>query len=280
MKVKFILGLSILIGITFFGYSALINQGKNLSPKQNPTPFPSPTPTPFKPFPYQRPVIEKKRSYITVLAGDSILGYLGKNAQPLREKLNKFYPKNEFVNYNYGFGATNILSLPKRLKSQTDYQGETFIPMLEINSDLVIIGSFAYNPLSEYPLEEGLKIHRQVLDKTIKELIRRKPNSVVALFAPIAPNKENFAIGTYDLSRQKRIEWAEERIAYIENTINYAKDKNIPLINVYKKSLTSNGEANLKYINQDDYIHPSEDGLNLIAQAIAEFIYENKIFPE
>ena len=116
------------------------------------TPIPTATPTPFNPFPYKPPVIPYSRAYRTMLVGDSMVGSLGPNANLLRLHLIEFYPAHEFVNYNYGFGSTNILTVPDRLEKQTTYLGETFPPINDQTFDLIIFESFAYNPLSQYPL--------------------------------------------------------------------------------------------------------------------------------
>jgi hypothetical protein len=232
------------------------------------------------PFPYQKPSIPKKRSYITFLVGDSMLGSLGKSANKLRLNLISLYPDNEFVNYNYGFGSTNILSVPERLNSETTFNSEKFPPILKEQFDLIIFDSFAYNPLSELPLEEGLKKQTEILDQSIKTIIREHSNSVVAIIVPIAPSEEYFAKGVFDLTPELRKKWVEERVAYIQNAISYAEKNNIPLINVYQKSLNTESQADLKFINPIDYIHPSEEGVNLISQTIAEFIFENQIFPK
>ena len=97
---------------------------------------------------------------------------------------------------------------------------------------------------------------------------------------PIAPNKQFFAKGVYDLKPEVRAQWVEERLAYIKNTIDYANQNNIPLINVYEKSLAPNGDGDLKYISKTDYIHPSTAGIDLMSKTIADFIFTNKIFPE
>lgn len=232
------------------------------------------------PYPYKVPAIAKKRSYLTLLAGDSILASLGVNANALRLKLISYYPNNEFVNYNYGFPATNIESLPDRLHKETHNQGGNFQSILTMNVDLIIIDSFGYNPLSGLPLEEGLAKQEQILDQSVREIISTRPGTAVAIFAPMSPNKKMFAKGVYNLSPKERQKWAEERIAYIKNAIDFAIKNNIPLINVYEKSLTTSGDGNLKYIATHDYIHPSKEGVQLMADTIAEFIYKNKIFPE
>ncbi len=277
VSVFLLVGVLILLGLMLFFYDQVklkVPINKNLV-TQNIS-----TPVPFNPFPYQRPTIPKKASYITFLVGDSMVKALGKNANQLRLNLIKYYPGHEFVGYNYGFGATDILSLPKRVNEQTTDDGENYPPILKEYFDLIIIESFAYNPLSDLSIQEGLQKQTETLDNVIKQIIKAHPNSVVAIMVTIAPSKEHFAQGVYDLKSEERQRWAEERISYIDNAINFARERNLPLINVYEKSLMENGKANLKYINPSDFIHPSDEGLRLISQTIADFIYENKIFPE
>lgn len=234
----------------------------------------------INPFPYQRPLLPVKKAYLTFLVGDSIIRALGLNANQLREDLIANYPGHEFVNYNYGFGSTNILTVPDRLNKQTTYLGETFPPINEQTFDLIIFESFAYNPLSELPLSEGLAKQTEILDMSIKAVIKKHPNSVVAIMVPIAPSEEFFAKGVIELTPEVRKQWVAERVAYINNAIEFAQKNNIPLINVYEKSLTADGKADLKYINPSDYIHPSTEGINLISKTIADYIYQNQIFPK
>lgn len=277
ISVFLLVGLLVLLGSIYFFY----DQAKLKVPEiSNLVTQNISTPTPFNPFPYQRPTIPNKASYITFLVGDSMVKALGKNANQLRLDLIKYYPGHEFVNYNYGFGATDILSLPKRVNEQTVDDGENYPPILKEYFDLIIIESFAYNSLSDLSIQEGLQKQTETLDNVIKQIIKAHPNSVVAIMVTIAPSKEHFAQGVYDLKSEERQRWAEERISYIDNAINFARERNLPLINVYEKSLMENGKANLKYINPSDFIHPSDEGLRLISQTIADYIYENKIFPE
>ena len=240
----------------------------------------APTPTPFNPFPYVLPKIPYARSYLTLLVGDSIVGSLGPNADTLRQNLIDLYPDHEFVNYNYGFGSTNIASLPERLTQGTSYEGQEFPAILSQGVDLIIIESFAYNPLSEKPENENVSKHIQILNESIKKIIQTRPKTAVALMTPIAPNTIFFAKGVYDLSGEERALWAKERIMYIEAVVEYANKNNIPLINVYEKSLTPTGDGDLKYINPDDYIHPSHNGVILMSKTIADFIFTNNIFPQ
>ncbi|KKQ98575.1 MAG: hypothetical protein UT24_C0009G0075 [Candidatus Woesebacteria bacterium GW2011_GWB1_39_12] len=274
-----LLSLSVLF-LIFVASLSNVQRPQKVNPARGFNPTYTPTPIPFNPFPYKIPTIPYSRAYRTMLVGDSIVGSLGPNADRLRQHLIVFYPSHEFVNYNYGFGATSIETLPERLAENTVYRGQSYQPILSQGFDLIIVESFGYNPLSQLNEGEGLAKHMQILDENIKKIIIEKPHSVVAIMTPIAPNKSYFAKGVYDLSSEERIKWANERISYIEAVIVYAKDNEIPLINVYEKSLTAQDDGNLAYINPDDYVHPSAEGIELISRTIAEFIFSAKIFPE
>src|SRR3989344_5477429 len=117
---------------------------------------PTATPTPFNPFPYMPPKLPYSHAYLTMLVGDSIVAALGPNADLLRQHLIEYYPDHEFVNYNYGFGATSIETLPDRLNKGSIYLDQNYLAILSQGFDLIIIESFGYNPLSQLNEGEGL----------------------------------------------------------------------------------------------------------------------------
>ena len=237
-----------------------------------------PLATPYQ-FPYKNPAIPKNQSYRIILVGDSIVNTLGVNANTLRLDLIKYYPDSEFVTYNYGYPSTNVLSLYKRLTEKTVDSGSDHQAILTQEFELIIIESFGYNPLSQFPLAEGLQKQNEELEKSVREILSQKPNVSLAFLTPIAPDPVNFARGNRDLSPEVRKQWVEERIAYINNHKKFAEEKGIPVIDVYKASLKPNGEVDRTYIS-DDFIHPSKKGVELISQTIADYIFNNKIFPQ
>jgi lysophospholipase L1-like esterase len=241
-------------------------------------PSPLPSPTPYQ-FPYKNPTIPKNQSYRIIIVGDSIVAALGANANQLRLDLISHYPNNEFVTYNYGYPSTNILSLYSRLTEVTKNGTADSVPILKQGFELIIIESFGYNPLSEYPVSDGLKKQNEELEKNIGEILKQKPNVALAFLTPIAPDPITFGQGTLDLSSTVRKQWVEERVAYINNHRKFAEEKGIPVIDVFKASLKPNGEVNKKYIS-DDFIHPSKAGIELISKSIADYIFTNKVFPE
>ncbi len=236
-----------------------------------------PTLTPYQ-FPYKVPQIPKNQSYRIIIVGDSIVASLGPNANTLRLDLIKRYPDNEFVTYNYGYPATNILTLPLRLTEVTSNGLSENPPILKQGFELLILESFGYNPLSEFTLSEGLQKQTEILEQSVGLILKEKPNAALLFMTPIALSND-FAKGTYDLSPLQRKSWVEERNAYIENHIKFAKEKGIPIIDVYKASLKPDGSVDKTYISKD-FIHPSQKGVDLISQTISDYIFENKIFPQ
>jgi lysophospholipase L1-like esterase len=235
------------------------------------------SPTPYQ-FPYKKTVIQKNQSYRIVIVGDSIVASLGPNANTLRLELIKKYPDSEFVTYNYGYPSMSILSLPDRLTKTTLNANEENQSILSQGFELIIIESFGYNPISNLPLSEGLAKQTQILEESVQLILQRKPDAALAFMTPIAMNPATFAKGTYELSFEKRKEWVSERISYIENHKKFAQEKGIHVIDVYKASLKSDGLVDQKYIGAD-YIHPSGLGIDLISKTIANYIYDNEIFP-
>lgn len=235
-----------------------------------------PSPTPIQH--YNQPTLEKKDSYTILYLGDSMTQVLGENLDQLSIYLKNHYPNTVFGQFNYSAGATNILTINDRLTKGGDFFAKSFPAILDRQSDIVILESFGHNPLSQYPLDEGLQKQTQALDQFVLQMVINKPGTLIIFLATIAPSKTHYALNSRDLSPQVRQQWAEERIAYIQNHINYANSHNIPLINVYQKSLDDQGNAKLQYIN-NDYIHPSTEGVKLISQEIAEFLFLNNILP-
>lgn len=220
--------------------------------------------------------IKYPQDYTIVMIGDSMTETLG-NSDEIKKFLSDYYKDKSFEVLNYGFGATNILSVMERITKETEH-GRKFRAIEEIDYDLVLLESFGENPLSEYKLDEGLKRQTEELDKIVSKLKETNPKGKIIFIATISPNKITFAQNQVDLSAEKRTEWVNERVAYIKNHIDYAQKHNIPVINIFEKSLMENGDGNPDYISKDDYIHPSPAGIVFISRQIADFIYQNRIF--
>ncbi|MDP2632408.1 MAG: SGNH/GDSL hydrolase family protein [Candidatus Curtissbacteria bacterium] len=276
-----ILGLLVITTVALF-YFIKTKAPKAADSIQTQSAVSSPTPTPYVFQTYTPPILEEKDIYNVFMVGDSMTNALGPRGGTMSEFINELYKRhNIFVSIdNYAHGSANILDIDEQLNKQTTYWDSTFEPLLSREFDLILVESFGYNPLSEFGLEEGIKRQNQALVELMTTLVSTHPNSAVVFVATIAPSKEKYAqnillnIPAEDRSRQ-----AEERMTYIKNHISFAQSHNIPVINIYEKSLNQKGDGNLKYINPSDYIHPSAEGIDFIGHEIANFIYENQILP-
>lgn len=287
MKLKNVLVISLLIfsALGTLAYLAGMRsstqniQSKNIAVQATEAPKPT-IEGPFRS--YTAPNIEKKREYSIVMIGDSMTHALGPHGGPFYEKINELYkPHNHGVVIdNYASGSTNILTLDKAMNTRTTFAEYTFEPLLSRQFDLILVESFGYNPLSQFGVEEGIKKQNIELDKLMKKLTATHPKSAIVFVTTIAPNKANYGrIANPNDTSDGRAKQVEERITYIKNHIEYAKGHNIPVVNIFEKSLTSTGDGNLEYINPDDYIHPSAVGIKFIGNELANFIFDNKIFP-
>ena len=224
----------------------------------------------------QTKLLKDTSAFKIVLFGDSMTSFLGTSGDEILISLKKTYPDSKIVIQNYGFGSKNILFAKDVLEKETDYLGVKSPPLLESDVDLLIIESFANNPLSEYPLEVGINLQNQTLDEILKKVNEKRLETKIVFLSTISPSKTHFGEGSIDLSLQKREEWANERIAYLKNHINYANSHNIPLINVYEKSL-KDGDGNLDFLNPGDHIHPSKKGIEFISKEIANYIISQNL---
>jgi len=209
--------------------------------------------------------------FLVILVGDSMTEYIG-NSTEMRQYLSDYYPGKTFDIYNYGFGSTNILTIQSRLTQWTN-RDRPYQPILDIDSDLIILESMGHNPLSQFPLEEGLRKQNEALEVIVKLIKDKRPEVKLVFLTTISPNSKTYAHNVVELSNETRQIWVKERVAYIKNHAKFAKDHDIPLIDVFTKSLDKNGDGDLQYIEDKNYIHPSPKGILLLQREIADFIH-------
>lgn len=238
---------------------------------------PTPTATPF--IRYIIPKIPNKEAYTIVLVGDSMTAALGPHPFRLSQLLNERYHQKAFAIDNYSQGSASILDLEKLLTEKTQLNGRQEKPALERDFDILIIESFGNNPLSHLPLEEGLRKQEETMDKIMVKLIATHPQAVIIALGTIAPSEQRYAQGVLDLPSDLRASYARERRRYIENFIEYAHRREIPVIDLYHQTLNPDGTAKHELINPDDNIHPSQTGVELIQRKIADFLFEQNLLP-
>ncbi|OGD86454.1 hypothetical protein A2Z23_00625 [Candidatus Curtissbacteria bacterium RBG_16_39_7] len=213
------------------------------------------------------------RSVTIALLGDSMVDTLGRDLSSLYQNLSQYYPKVTFNLLNYGVGAQKAEEALTQLNQEHNYQNQKLPAPLSANPDIVVIESFAYN----HPpgTEEGFKSRRLTLAKIISE-IKSKTHAEVIVLATIAPNDQIFALDAPGINwdgNQRKIE-AQAVRSFIEDAIKYANEAGLPIIDAYTPSLDANKNGKEIYINPVDNIHPSQAGIELVSDLIAQRIQE------
>lgn len=205
--------------------------------------------------------------------GDSMIDTMGTDLPYLRTEIGKIYPNINFELRNYGIGATNIGTGLSRVDKHYNYQDRDYGAVTGERFDIIILGSFAYNPYEISEIEKYKNEMRQMIDK-----LKNNTDNLIFL-ATIAPLKVNFGKGPGGVNWPADIAYthATKIQSFMEAGISVAKEKGIPVIDIYHQTLQTNGEGVANFVSTHDGIHPSISGHKFIASKISEFIAKNTI---
>lgn len=235
-----------------------------LSPTPTPTASPSPSPTPapsLKPKP-------NKDFYIVAAFGDSMVDTMGENLDYLDKAMMARYPTTKFKFYNYGIGSQNVVEANGRFESHFNNKTRDYDPINKINADVIIISSFAYNPLYPYDKNSYINALRDVINKA------KATKAQVYLLAEIAPLRTGFGKGPGGVNwdQAKTAEHVGFILQNLDAAISLSKETNTPLINAYGESQVDGKYGDRTYVSSHDGIHPSIEGEIFMANIIAETI--------
>lgn len=241
-----------------------IVKGVIITPTIYNTPTPTLTPTPtITPTPF---VSLKKASYTIAVFGDSMVDTMGDNLEFLEKSLSNKYPLTEFKLYNYGIGGQNVEQGLARFESSFSNKTRQYPPLPALHPDVIIIGSFAYNPFSPHDKNKHYTFLSQLVAKA-KNIAPR-----VYILAEIAPLKIGFGKGKNGVNWPEDMGYqqADHILEQLDNAVNVSSLQNIKLINAYQRSRIDGAFGSTYYVNPDDGIHPSAAGHRFMANLIVE----------
>jgi disulfide oxidoreductase YuzD len=210
-----------------------------------------------------------KDTYTIAIIGDSMVDTMGERLEYLEHVLKQKYPKTSFNLYNYGVGSENVEMGLARLGKDFKYKDREYPPLNTLHPDILIIGSYAYNPFSPFDRDR----HWLKLAELIQE--GRKISPKVYLLAEIAPRKRDFGKGPQGLRWEDDVRdaHAQKIITQMENAFGLSRSLSIPLIDAYTPSIDpETGEVKKEFVNESDGIHPSAIGHVYTAEKIVETI--------
>lgn len=213
----------------------------------------------------------KKQRYVIAAFGDSMVDTMGDSLDYLKKALQEKYPHTEFVMYNYGVGSENVEEAIDRLDKPFHNGNRDYAPLKDLSPDILILGSFAYNPL----VTEDKNLYWSKLAELISNV--KKITQNVYLLAEIGPLYNGFGRGPGGVNwpEDKAREQSQKIKKNLEDAIGLARATNTNLIDTYTPSLRSSGLVNPKYVNSHDNIHPSIVGHTFMARIIADTLKLN-----
>lgn len=207
-----------------------------------------------------------KKTYSIAIIGDSMVDTMGEQLEYLQIALKKRYPGTVFYYYNYGMGSKNIEEGIDNFNSPFKYKTRNFVPLATLHPDIIIVGSFAYNPFFPYSRDRhwsGLNLLVQMAQAT---------GADVYLLSEIAPLGYGFGVGPHGVnwSYDQAMEQSVHIVELLENAAYLARDHfKIPLIDGYTPTAANGAFGTGYYTDVSDGIHPSVAGHQLMAELIA-----------
>lgn len=215
-----------------------------------------------------RAPVSKKSNYKIALYGDSMIETMGENLPVLRRSLQSKYPKITFELYNYGVGGQNVAQGLVRFDQPFTNQTRNYPPISELRPDVIILGSFAYNPYSDSEHD------RYWLELSQLEEKAKRITPKVYQLVEIAPLSGDFGKGPNGInwSNDLRLSHAKKITNYLNNALGVAKTMRIPVIDAYAATKTDGKFGSWTYTDKNDGIHPSFNGQTLTANLITSII--------
>ena len=230
-----------------------------LNPVPSPTVMLSPSPDPTL----------SKNKYKIAIVGDSMIETMGDNLDYLATALKQKYPDTEFEMYNYGVGSENVLEGSDRLVKSFAHGKRNYPPITDVKPDVIIVGSWAYNPPAEYDKNVHWNYLAGIINKS-KEISKK-----VYVLAEVAPLEDDFGKGP------KGVNWPAELVAFhiqkivelMQNARHLPNALDVGLIDVYSQTTQDNSPyGKNEYVDTSDHIHPSVLGHTITAETIRDTI--------
>jgi uncharacterized surface protein with fasciclin (FAS1) repeats len=205
-----------------------------------------------------------KKTYTIALIGDSMIDTMQTSFPFLNEALMKAYPGITFKLYNYGVGGQNIEMGLGRFDEKHVYKDRNYPPIAELKPDIIIVGSWGYNPFGPHDPQTHKKLLTQAIEKV------KKTGAKIYLLKEIAPLQDDFGKGVNGVNwpSADAATHAGKIVDQLNNADTVSSEQQIPLINVFDISKRKN-EGKKILVNQTDGIHASPTGHRLTANIIA-----------
>lgn len=218
---------------------------------------------------FTKAYVAVKKTYTIVVVGDSMVDTMQTSFPFLTEALERAYPGIDFKLYNYGIGAENIEAGLRRFDQLYTYKDRNFSSIAKLNPDIIIVGSWAYNPFAPHDPYK----HKQILTQLVQKA--KKTGAQVYLLKEIAPLGKEFGRGVRGVNwdETQAEQHAQKILSQLYNVDAVATEQQVPVINAYDPSKTPGSQyGQLMNTSESDGIHASPTGHRFMAKTISETI--------
>lgn len=208
-----------------------------------------------------------KDTYKIAFYGDSMIDTLGENLPAVAAALKNKYRNIKFELYNYGIGSENVVEGLSRFRLPYNYKNRNYPPITELKPDIVVLGSYSYNPLTPFDKNESWLLLADLINKA------KQTGASVYVLSEQAPIKAGFATGAGGVNWPPEISdpHVDKIVDGLKNAVAITTPTETSLINVFDESKISGSEyGDPVNVSKHDGIHYSDEGLKLTARVIAE----------
>lgn len=209
--------------------------------------------------------VVKKSEYKIALFGDSMIDTLDSHLPMLSEKLAQKYNAT-FKIYNYGVGAQNVEMGLARIGEPLNYKDRKYPSLHELQPDVIIIGSFAYNPFAEADINKYWLTMAQLTESA------KATGADIYFLVDIAPLKDTFGVGSMEWSSDMRVAHSQKIVDQLNSFVELSKSLNVPLIDMYTVSQANGQFGNGLFTDLKDGIHANTTGKAMIIEQIAKSV--------
>ncbi|MEX0895578.1 MAG: hypothetical protein WDZ94_01405 [Patescibacteria group bacterium] len=206
-----------------------------------------------------------KSEYTIVIMGDSMIDTLDSHFPQLAEEFEARYAAT-FNVHNYGVGAENVASGLERFAQPLEYKDRSHPAIPDSQADVIIIGSFAYNPFSDHDLNNYWIKMAELVDTA------KTTGADVYMLAEVAPVRERFAFGSLEWTVDRRIDHAQKIVDQFNSFLNLSTALEVPVIDAYTPSKKEGDFGNGAYTSLTDGIHANTAGKLLIIEEILKTV--------
>jgi hypothetical protein len=206
--------------------------------------------------------------------GDSVVEKWGHGCPSLLGALKHQYSQVDFEVFNHGAASSRVGNALMRVSQEFRDEQGLHPSVASRGPKIVVLESMAYTHRADGP--EGMAEYRDLLRRVADE-VRATTDAQFLFCLSLPPHRDRFLendVWFSNTSRSTRLRFADDVLLYLDEARRIAQDEMWPLADVpaeLAKALAA-GQNPRRFVNQNDSLHPSSTGYELMASVITRAV--------